>query len=71
MGVAKVVNNWASEASPTLGYCSIEISGDIRECGSIGECSSTLYVGLSGIARNLIQKSTGCGHTLLSIFFSS
>ena len=25
MGVAKVANNWASEASPTLG-CSIEIS---------------------------------------------
>ena len=44
-------DNWASEASPTLG-CSIEISRDI------GECSSTLYVGLSGIVRNLIQKST-------------
>ena len=29
MGVAKVVNNWASEASPTLG-CSIEISRDIH-----------------------------------------
>ena len=28
MGVAKVANNWASEASPTLG-CSIEISRDI------------------------------------------
>ena len=28
VGVAKVVNNWASEASPTLG-CSIEISRDI------------------------------------------
>ena len=26
--MAKVVNNWASEASPTLG-CSIEISRDI------------------------------------------
>ena len=25
----------------------------------IGECGSTLYVGLSGIVRNLIQKSTG------------
>ena len=24
----------------------------------IGECGSTLYVGLSGIVRNLIQKST-------------
>ena len=43
--------NWASEASPTLG-CSIEISRDI------GECGSTHYVGLSGIVRNLIQKST-------------
>ena len=30
MGVAKVANNWASEASPTLG-CSIEISRDISE----------------------------------------
>ena len=28
MGVAKAANNWASEASPTLG-CSIEISRDI------------------------------------------
>ena len=28
MGVAKVGNNWASEASPTLG-CSIEILRDI------------------------------------------
>ena len=28
VGVAKVANNWASEASPTLG-CSIEISCDI------------------------------------------
>ena len=37
----------------------------------IGECGSTLYVGLSRIVRNLIQKSTGCGHTLLSIFFFS
>ena len=25
----------------------------------IGECGSTLYVGLSGIVRNLIQKYTG------------
>ena len=33
-------DNWASEASPTLG-CSIEISCDIREYGS------TLYVGLA------------------------
>ena len=31
MGVAKVANNWASEASPTLG-CSIEISRDIYIC---------------------------------------
>ena len=36
----------------------------------IGECGSTLYVGLSGIVRNLIQKSTGWDHTFLSIFFS-
>ena len=31
MGVAKVANNWASEASPTL-VCSIEISRDIYLC---------------------------------------
>ena len=31
VGVAKVANNWASEASPTLG-CSIEISRDISIC---------------------------------------
>ena len=48
---------WASEASPTLG-CSIEISHDI------GDCGSTLYVGLSGIVQNLIRKSTGNGYTL-------
>ena len=36
---------------------------------NIGECGSTLYVGLSGIVRNLIQKSTGWDHTFLSIFF--
>ena len=41
------------------------VIGSVR----IGECGSTLYVGLSGIVRNLIQKSTGCGYTLLSIFF--
>ena len=35
----------------------------------IGECGSTLYVGLSRIVRNLIQKSTGWDHTFLSIFF--
>ena len=35
----------------------------------IRECGSTLYVGLSGIVRNLIQKGMGNGHTLLSIFF--
>ena len=29
--MAKVANNWASEASPTLG-CSIEISRDICLC---------------------------------------
>ena len=39
--------NWrASEASETL-FSHV-----------IGECGSTLYVGLSGIVRNLIQKST-------------
>ena len=42
---------------------SIEISRDI------GECGSTLYVGLSRIVRNLIQKSTGWDHTFLSIIF--
>ena len=36
----------------------------------IGECCNTLYVGLSRIVRNLIQKSTGWDHTFLSIFFS-
>ena len=35
--------------------CSIENRGYIY---IIGECGSTLYVGLSGIVRNLIQKST-------------
>ena len=35
----------------------------------IGECGSTLYVGLSRIVRNLIQKSTGWDHTFLSIFY--
>ena len=34
--------------------CSIENRGYIY----IGECGSTLYVGLSRIVRNLIQKST-------------
>ena len=33
--MAKVVNNWASEASPTLG-CSIEISRDIYICVCFG-----------------------------------
>ena len=31
----------------------------IENRGYIGECGSTLYVGLSGIVWNLIQKSTG------------
>ena len=34
----------------------------------IGECGSTFYVGLSGIVRNLIQKSMGMDMHLLSIF---
>ena len=58
----EISGDWASEASPTLG-CSIEISRDI------GECGSTLYVGLSRIVRNRIQKSTVWDHTFLSIFF--
>ena len=36
----------------------------------IGECSSTLYVGLMGIVRNLIQKSTGMDMPLLIKHFS-
>ena len=28
---------------------------------NIGECGSTIYVGLIGIVWNLIQKSTGIG----------
>ena len=43
MGVVKVVNNWASEASPTLG-CSIEISRDI----CIYIC---IYVGMSRMSN--------------------
>ena len=31
-----VTNNWASEASPTLG-CSIEISRDIYMCARLGK----------------------------------
>ena len=45
---------WASEASPTRGVQSI-----FRVISKSG--GSTLYVGLSGIVRNLIQKSTGMG----------
>ena len=41
----------------------------VSESAVVGECGSTLYVGLSGIVRNLIQKSTGWDHTFLSIFF--
>ena len=37
--MAKVANNWASEASPTLG-CSIEISRDIY-----------MYVGMSRMSN--------------------
>ena len=39
MGVAKVENNWASEASPTLG-CSIEISRDIMYFSERSEADS-------------------------------
>ena len=38
----------ASEQGNVIGLVSVYI----------GECGSTLYVGLSGIVRNLIQKST-------------
>ena len=47
----------ASEQGNVFGW----VSGYISESAvalSIGECGSTLYVGLSGIVRNLIQKST-------------
>ena len=54
-GLVSELDNENSWASPSLG-CSIEISRDI--CTYVGECGSTLYVGLSRIVRNLIQKST-------------
>ena len=44
MGVAKGVNNWASEASPTLG-CSIEILRDIYVYMSVCLVCQINYVG--------------------------
>ena len=35
LGIGMVINDWASEASPTLG-CSIEISREICICYSTG-----------------------------------
>ena len=45
----------ASEQGNVIG--SVHIS-ESAVALSIGECGSTLYVGLSRIVRNLIQKST-------------
>ena len=56
MGVAKVANNWASEASPTLG-CSIEISRDI-----------CIYVCLSWSKkrrRNYVGQTRACSKSVL------
>ena len=41
----------------------------LRFCSEIRECGSTLYVGLTGIVRTLIQKSTGIVQRILSISF--
>ena len=61
MGVAKVANNWASEASPTLG-CSIEISRDILYvcryvCLSWSKKRRRKYVGQT----RACSKSVLCG----------
>ena len=53
------MHDWASEASPTL-MSTIETKKiPARADIYIGECSSTLYVGLSGIVRNPIQSLRG------------
>ena len=36
----------------------------------IRECGNTLYLGLTGIVRNLIQKSTGMDTPFISILSS-
>ena len=54
MGVAKVANNWASEASPTLG-CSIEISRD----NWASEASPTLGCSIE-ISRDIIIMLSVC-----------
>ena len=46
-----------------------QLSTIILQNNGIGECGSTLNVGLSGIVQKLIQKSTGKDRTFLSIFF--
>ena len=61
-GRAKSIN---STRSPTANVRKGELISKVRfkyffrPQAYIGECGSTLYVGLSGIVRNLIQKSTG------------
>ena len=58
MGVAKVANNWASEASPTLG-CSIEISRGM----SVG-----MYVCLSWSKkrrRKYVGQTRACSKSVL------
>ena len=59
MSRGKLLPSRANERGNVIGFVRIYI----------GECGSTLYVGLSGIVRNLIQKSMGKDHTFLSIFF--
>ena len=39
------------------------------QCKTSCECGSTLYVGLTGIVRTLIQKSTGMIPPFLRLFF--
>ena len=45
---------WHKECLPARASEQGNVIGSVR----IGECGSTLYVGLSRIVRNLIQKST-------------
>ena len=60
MGVIKLVNNWASEASPTLG-CSIEISRDIYMYIYIYVCLS--YVKLTAWAE--LRSPRACSKSFL------
>ena len=68
-GYFEILQNWASEASPTL-RCSIEISRDIYICMYVFDClwennTKKLYAKMRG--RNYVVQTRACSKSSFAI----